>query len=359
MLPDGEHSAFIQTETIDKSVVSILSEVFDSQKYDKLQIMVATVSSSGVSDIETQLREFCNQEGELEILVGTDIGLDTEGVRKLMRIQSDYPGSVSLQFVEQTGDGIFHPKVYQFTNNNEGVLVAGSPNWSRRGHSDNTESVFVSNFDIDQESLQPSNVSGMFEQLYQIADKSESNIQLVNVTEEVVSQLESSSTETTTRNTPNISVSDIDDESEGSSLWPLRRSSSELVMTLLKESRTTQLCPTKEIWKKYFGVDVDFASLDNNEELDMVFDLEYIDAEEPDEVPVVVHDHQGTLEIGELANRNNPGHDNDYIIFRRLGGLHYEYELFLEQDSDPVDEIEQFLSTNGFKTGNKRHAYIS
>jgi hypothetical protein len=127
-----------------------------------------------------------------------------------------------------------------------------------------------------------------------------------------------------------------------------------LIMDILGESRGTQLVPTNEIWDDYFDVDSDLFT-DANPSLP-TYQLTSVDNQITVSRPVVVHDHQGTLDIPELSERESIG--NDFIMFRRTGTDSFDYQVFFEGEDDRVEELDLFINQNGFLTGHRRRAYI-
>lgn len=139
-------------------------------------------------------------------------------------------------------------------------------------------------------------------------------------------------------------------------LWPIDDNESELILDVLMESRGgPQLHPTKTVWEEYFGID--FDSETNRTTSSQSITVINAESDEEHTYNIPPHDHQLTIEIPELDERDDRGDSNDFIIFVEQGNLRYEYEVFIEGEDDEVNEIEEFMSHNGEIVGNIRRAY--
>lgn len=140
-------------------------------------------------------------------------------------------------------------------------------------------------------------------------------------------------------------------------LWPIADEDTELILDVLMESRGgPQLHPTKRVWEAYFDIDFDRETKKTTSSYSIT--VVNVETGEEHTYNIPPHDHQLTIEIPELGDRSNRGQSNDFIIFKELGRLKYEYEVFLEGEDTEVNEIENFMQNNGVKVGNKRRAYV-
>lgn len=354
-------SFFLQNPDETVNVQQVLEEGFAGEaEFTELKIMTATTSREGVLTVESQLRDFCNEGGSVQVFIGLGLGPEPEAIRTLRDIQDDYPGLVSIHLVE-TGSqaGLFHPKVYWFHGDESDLAIVTSANWSDRGFTESIEATTVLRSD-SSESSTPAYVDELRTAFHTLSSLGAGDewATLYPPMETVLSELESESRDhTMPRVSQEIDLSGIDIEND--SLWPLSRTAPELVLDVLGESRVTQLVPTHEVWDRFFDIDPDRFTTDSSSLPS--FELTNIRTGETELRPVVEHHHQGTIEIPELAERSDPGEGNDFIIFRQYGAQAYEYELFLDMrdsQAEAIEQIEEFISSNGFTTGNTRRAFI-
>lgn len=124
-----------------------LIELLDSGSYHSLNVVVAFAKNSGVLRIKDALQRFREQGGTVNVYVGVDLGgTSYEALTALLR-HTD-----SLSVVHSERGQTFHPKIYQFLGEEEGLVVVGSHNLTGGGLWTNFESsvlVPVNNCNID------------------------------------------------------------------------------------------------------------------------------------------------------------------------------------------------------------------
>lgn len=107
----------------------LISQLSD-QRWTDFRAAVAFAKRSGTQHLAPSLRAF-DQRGSVRISVGIDLqGTSREGLEDL--IQSVPNGQVWL-FHNNNPSSTFHPKLYLFRNNAEGLIVVGSGNWTQGG----------------------------------------------------------------------------------------------------------------------------------------------------------------------------------------------------------------------------------
>jgi len=356
----GELSFVFQSPSTETTLHDELEDGFKTTpSYDRLRILAATVSERGVLRVEEELIEFCERGGEIEIYIGLSMGPDPDGIRRLKRLQDQYPGLISLKLIKNgSAVNLFHPKIYWFCSNTEHRVILGSPNWSSQGFESNVEAFSVVTEPVveGQQSNFISDVRSAFDEVRRLNESSESWGSLHPPTESILEQLEST---TRIRREEEQTQVEITTESSGEEgLWPLSRTTPELVMELNKESRMSQIVPPNEIWRRFFGVDSDKFREDDPELPS--FDLRNAATGAQYNRHVVTHDHQGTIEIPEAKDRDDPAVQRAFLVFRKTGIHSLDYQLFLEGEHSEADQIAEFLEANGYTPGrSSRLTFIS
>lgn len=353
---DSNSTSFVfQSPNSGSNLQDTLTEAFESERdYTRLRILAATVSMKGIVMIEDELRQFCEDGGDVVIYIGLSMGPDLAAVRRLRIIQDDYPGLVSVNLIENGGEiKLFHPKVYWFQSESGYCAIVGSPNWSDRGLNSSVEAMVVRRGVFDEKSTDEFVESLMtaFDEIGSLNDSAGSWGTLYPPSEEVLSDLENNVPEARRGVDQAVSVSiDVD---PSNSLWPLNRNAPILLIQLNKESRFSQILPPKDIWEEYFGVNSDLFYPEVDRNLLPNYDLRNVKTGEIIQKPVVPHDHQGSVDIPEAREgyRDDPSEQAAYLIFKRTGRHSFDYELFLEGDDPETDEIAEFLDRHGYYPG--------
>lgn len=362
---DGEshNTSFVfQSPNNDLSLINVLLEAFENQvDYSNLRILAATVSRSGVKGIWDQLRELCQNGGYLTIFIGLSMGPELDAIRRLRSLQDDYPGQVSIQLIKN-GESVplFHPKVYWFQSEEYYYAVVGSPNWSGAGLSDSVEAMTVRTGGLSGGSFDEfhNELKSTFAEVGQLNRSEDTWGSLYPPTEDVLEQLEKKieTTQGDVRPTPKFEI-DIEPKE---SLWPLNRTSPELVMELNKESRWSQVSPPNKVWHDFFAVNP-YLFKQKDPDLPM-YNLRNVKSGETIHMPVVDHDHQGTIEIPEASqkHRDDPSKQRAFLVFRRTGQYSFDYGLYLEHEDNEAEEIGHFLDQYGYEPGqSSRLTYIN
>lgn len=112
-----------------------LIELLDSRAYHTLNVFVAFAKNSGVLRIKDALQRFRDRGGKVNAYVGVDLGGTSYEALTALLLHTDY-----LSVVHSENGQTFHPKIYQFVGNEEGVIVVGSHNLTGGGLWTNFES---------------------------------------------------------------------------------------------------------------------------------------------------------------------------------------------------------------------------
>jgi hypothetical protein len=358
---DRYASFFFQHPESSVDVLSVMEDCFSQSpnRFSKLSIMTGTVSEAGVSNLSHHIDNFCDAGGEVEIFIGLGLGPSSDAIQTLMEFEEDYQDRFFLRLAEAKGEaGLFHPKVYWFQGDGEHIAIIGSANWSDSGFTNSIEAASVLRATDIDENL-PGFVTRLeeaFESLRAATVSESSWVTMYPPTDDLLSELSGTDSDTSVVETSeDLDLSGVPSTTD--TLWPLNQQGPLLLMDVLKESRGTQLVPTDEIWERYFDVDSDKFDMDSPNLPS--FDLTNIRTGETITRPIVTHDHQGTIDIPELDERSNPGEGNDFVIFLRTDSREYTYQVFFEEfHSDVIEDIEAFMTNYGFKTGNKRRAFL-
>lgn len=119
-----------------------LIEFLESPDYHSLNIFVAFAKNSGVLRIKNFLNKFRKRGGVVNAYVGVDLGGTSYEALTALLLCTD-----SLNIVHSETSQTFHPKIYQFLGNNNGVIVIGSHNLTSGGLWTNFESSLIIPFE--------------------------------------------------------------------------------------------------------------------------------------------------------------------------------------------------------------------
>lgn len=112
-----------------------LIELLASADYHTLNIAVAFAKNSGVLRIKDSLSKFRGRGGVVNVYVGVDLGGTSYEALTALLLHSD-----TLNVVHSEKGQTFHSKIYQFSGENDGLLVVGSHNLTGGGLWTNFES---------------------------------------------------------------------------------------------------------------------------------------------------------------------------------------------------------------------------
>ena len=112
-----------------------LIELLDSSDYHTLNIVVAFAKNSGVLRIKDAFERFRERGGIVNTYVGIDMGGTSYEALTALLLHTD-----SLNVVHSEGSQTFHPKIYQFSGEDKGLIVVGSHNLTAGGLWTNFES---------------------------------------------------------------------------------------------------------------------------------------------------------------------------------------------------------------------------
>lgn len=121
-----------------------LISLLDSGKYKYLTVFVAFAKTSGVLRVKGALDAFRANGGDVTAYVGIDLdGTSYEALTELLQSVD------SLNIVHSTSfSQTFHPKIYDFTSDSEGLTIVGSHNLTAGGLWTNFESSMIAVTDL-------------------------------------------------------------------------------------------------------------------------------------------------------------------------------------------------------------------
>lgn len=139
-----------------------LIELLASADYHTLNIAVAFAKNSGVLRIKDSLSKFRGRGGVVNVYVGVDLGGTSYEALTALLLNSD-----TLNVVHSEKGQTFHSKIYQFSGENDGLLVVGSHNLTGGGLWTNFESSvhIATNVNNAGERAIAKNVADYFEKL--------------------------------------------------------------------------------------------------------------------------------------------------------------------------------------------------
>ena len=136
-------------------LIDVLKESFTSAIEAKFS--VAFLKYSGLSLIESDIKNILKNKGKVEFLVGLDFRTtDPDSLFELKSLQKSNPNLKCFCFSEPNKSSVFHPKLYLVKNNNKEITaIVGSSNLTNGGLSKNIELNIVFNgIETDNEILQ-------------------------------------------------------------------------------------------------------------------------------------------------------------------------------------------------------------
>ena len=115
-----------------------LIKMLQDEQWSSLEIAVAWVRHSGMRHILPALEEFVKRGNTFHASVGIDIEhTSREGLEDLLSLSSF--GVAETYIFHNEARGVFHPKVYLFSNSEKAKLIVGSNNLTEDGLFINTE----------------------------------------------------------------------------------------------------------------------------------------------------------------------------------------------------------------------------
>jgi hypothetical protein len=116
--------------------------------WDTLDIAVAWVRASGMAYLSDRLANFLGNGGRLSVIVGIDIQNTTrEGLQALLDLEQY--GKCETIVYHNEANGVFHPKLYLFRNEEEARLIVGSNNITQSGLYVNVEAGLQVDTDVN------------------------------------------------------------------------------------------------------------------------------------------------------------------------------------------------------------------
>ena len=82
------------------------------RKAKRIRTALALITRRGLNLIEEFLEQLLARGGEIQLLVGTDMGTDPEAISALLKLQKRYAGRMTIRRFASGSNQIFHPKVW-------------------------------------------------------------------------------------------------------------------------------------------------------------------------------------------------------------------------------------------------------
>ncbi|MFK7904525.1 MAG: phospholipase D-like domain-containing protein [Chitinophagales bacterium] len=131
-------------ETPNSGIGYHLIESLNSNTYNKLEVIVAFVSSSGLENLKEGLFSFKEQGGKIRFFVGADLhGTSKEALEKFLEWEMP-------TYVTHSPNSItYHPKIYIFRGRLQSRIILGSSNLTTSGLFQNIEANLLIDFEND------------------------------------------------------------------------------------------------------------------------------------------------------------------------------------------------------------------
>ena len=127
-----------------KTLVECLNKLILTNKYSKLNIVVAFAKSRGVDILRDAITDFRAGGGTAEFYVGFALnGTSIEALRALYELADN------LYLLHSSSHETFHPKIYNLCGGQEAVLIVGSNNLTDGGLRTNVESSVITFLALD------------------------------------------------------------------------------------------------------------------------------------------------------------------------------------------------------------------
>lgn len=335
-----ETSFHFQSPSYGDGVKQTLFDSFETEDFDGLRVMIASITTAGLDGFEEKFKTFCKAGKSLNFLVGTGLAPDPQAIRQLRDIRDKWPHLVNLQLVQTVnGQSLFHPKLYWFHGNKRHRLFVGSANWSGRGHTTNIEAMTKTDFTVKPSDPPPilKSLNESWTDVHESGQKEDGWGNLLKPTDKVLSELQSSwSGDQITQDAP-IEI-ETSEESDRIEIWPFKNQGKEMAMDLTMEQggdRISQVQPPLTVWRQFFDIDP--------EETQPEYEIQDSRTGDRYQFAVSGKDHNWTLEIPG-ARVSRPA----IIVMRLVDSTTLIYSVYTPEDSE-YDEIDGFLSENGKK----------
>jgi len=335
---DTQTSFHFQSPSYGDEVKQTLFDSFETDDFDGLRVMIATVTTTGLDGFKKRFETFCKAGKSLNFLIGTGLAPDPNAIQQLRDIRDKWPHLVNLQLVQtDNGRNLFHPKLYWFHGNKQHRLFVGSANWSGRGHTTNIEAMTKTEFTVEPSDPPKilKSLNDAWTDVHEAGQQEDGWGRLLKPSDEVLSQLESSWSAGQAAQDTTVSV-ETSEEAEQREVWPFKGTGREMVMDLTMEQggdRISQVQPPKTVWRQFFDIEPE----DDQPE----YEIE--DARTGDRYHFAVSgkDHNWTLEIPG-ARVSRPA----IIVLRLVDHRKLIYAVYTSEDAE-YNEIDQFLEDNG------------
>lgn len=134
----------ISNQPVSEQLGNYLIETLHEDNYTIFTFAVAFAKNSGVLRLKESLEFFKSKGSSINAFVGMDLGgTSYEALTSLFGLVDN------LYVVHVESDQTFHPKIYSFSNNSEGLLIIGSSNMTGGGLWTNFESSAIVNLSFE------------------------------------------------------------------------------------------------------------------------------------------------------------------------------------------------------------------
>lgn len=111
---------------------------------DQAYFAVAFLKTSGLNSLSKSIKEFLKSGGELTIVAGQNFALtEPKALKELRKLLQPYPTSKLFLAKANSGNSVFHPKLYLFKSKNRYSIISGSANITQGGLLTNNETSVV------------------------------------------------------------------------------------------------------------------------------------------------------------------------------------------------------------------------
>ncbi len=125
---------------------AVLNEALASDDFNSFKAFSAFVSKTGVDNIKESIGAFCARGGNVELYVGVDLhGTSKEALQALI------DAGIPTFIVHSLNSVVYHPKLYIFRGDAQGLIVLGSSNLTGSGLYQNIETSLVVKYGTAEE----------------------------------------------------------------------------------------------------------------------------------------------------------------------------------------------------------------
>ena len=110
------------------------------RKAETVRAALALVTQRGLRLVEHELKQLLSRGGEVQFLLGTDMGTEPAAIKSLLKLGRKYPHQMTVRRFATDGGQIFRPKLWIFApRSGSGTAIVGSSNLTSGGLERNLE----------------------------------------------------------------------------------------------------------------------------------------------------------------------------------------------------------------------------